>query len=361
MSSEQQPVAIALDVMGGDWGVSVNVQGAVAALRQQPNLVVHLFGREEAITPSLKSVPVELRSRLVIHHCADEITMEDQAGSAARTKKDSSMVRAVQSVADKMCHGVVSAGHSGAMMACCLFILRRIKGVERPAIMVKMPTTQGFCVMLDMGANVDCKPQHLVQFALMGNAYARTVEKTHKPRVALLSNGEESHKGNEIIRDAAVYLEQLPLNFKGFVEGHDIHTHGADVIVCDGFVGNIVLKTSEGLATAIMKFIKQSIGQHWWMKLGALSLMPAFRQLKKRTDASEVGAAPLLGVQGNAFICHGRSNARAIENALYKAHEAAHVDLAGVIASAVDEFIQKSDALTKGLEAMKSKTTGGES
>ncbi len=326
--------------MGGDLGLEPAILGAVHAIDQKKDLEVHLFGQEEKVTPILNRLARENRNRILLRHCPDEITMEDHAGSAARTKKNSSMYQAIQSVADGSCKAVVSPGNSGAVMACSLFLLRRIEGVDRPAIMVKMPTSRGFCVMLDMGANVDCKANHLAQFALMGNAYAVAVEKIPKPRVAILSNGEEKHKGTEGVREASEIVKHLPLHYIGFVEGHDIFLDHADVIVCDGFVGNIVLKAAEGLGKSLLGFIKESCNKSLTAKLGALAMGNVWREIRMKMDPSEVGAAPLLGVNGNVFICHGTSNSRAIENALYKAYEAAKEDLLGKILRASREMMQ---------------------
>jgi glycerol-3-phosphate acyltransferase PlsX len=326
--------------MGGECGVGIAIEGAAAALKATPDLEIHLFGRDQVIQPALRHLPRDLQSRLIFEHCDDEITMEEHAGTAARNKKNSSMYRAIQSVSEGKTKAVLSAGHSGAVMVCSLFILKRIPGVERPAIAVRLPTAKGFCVVLDMGANVDCKAVHLAQFALMGEAYARAVDHVGRPTVGLLSNGEEEHKGTEMVREALEMSRRLPINFLGYVEGNDIFAHKADVVVCDGFVGNVVLKTSEGLGSAIMNLMVGEVKGHPVRTLGALLMRGAIRVLKKKMDPAEYGAAPLLGVQGNVFISHGKSNARAMECALYRAHDAAKADLSGMISKSIAQSLK---------------------
>jgi glycerol-3-phosphate acyltransferase PlsX len=247
--------------------------------------------------------------------------MHDSASDAVRKKKDSSIRVAFELVKQGAADAVVSAGNSGATMAAGMFILKRIKGIERPAIAQIFPTFRGKTLVLDVGGNVDCKPIHLVQFAIMGEVYAQHVMGVAKPRIGLLSNGEEESKGNELTRETNAALKAIPLAYAGYVEGRDIFNGAVDVVVCDGFVGNVVLKVSEGLAEAVGKMLKEEIQQSFLSKVGYLLSRTAFKNFKKKVDYAEYGGAPLLGIDGVGMICHGGSNAKAIKNAVRFAHE----------------------------------------
>jgi glycerol-3-phosphate acyltransferase PlsX len=239
---------------------------------------------------------------------------------------------------------VISAGHTGAAMATSLFVLGTVEGVERPAIATMMPTTQGACVVLDVGANVDCKPSHLLQFAIMGEVFAKYLLKNPNPRVGLLSIGEEATKGNELTKEAFKLLTETNLNFIGNVEGRDIMIGKADVIVCDGFIGNVVLKTSEAVAEAVGSLLRENIGDNLMRKTGYMLMRPAFRALKRKLDYAEYGGAPLLGVNGISIISHGRSSDHAIKNAIRVATEFAKSDVNRHIH---DDIVQNMD-LVKG-------------
>jgi glycerol-3-phosphate acyltransferase PlsX len=247
--------------------------------------------------------------------------MHDSASDAVRKKKDSSIRVSFELVKGGEAQAVVSAGNSGATMAVGMFLLKRISGIDRPAIATILPNLQDQTVVLDAGANVDCKPLHLAQFATMGEVYAHSVLGKVRPRVGLLANGEEDSQGNDLTREAHRMLKDSDMNYVGFVEGRDIYNGTVDVVVCDGFVGNVVLKVSEGLAEAIGVMLRREISRRFLARIGYILARPAFRAFKKRIDYAEYGGAPLLGIQGTGMICHGGSNAKAIMNAIGMARE----------------------------------------
>lgn len=303
--------------MGGDHAPVPEVAGAVAAARNW-SIPILLVGDKERIETELakhqaQGLPISIR------HCTEVITMHDSASDAIRKKKDSSIRVAFEAARDGSAAAVVSAGNSGATMAAAMFILKRIPGIERPAIATIMPSKTGFTLVLDVGANVDCKPKHLAQFALMGDVYARKVLRVENPRVGLLSNGEEEGKGNDLTREAHELLREAPFNYRGYVEGRDIFNGSCDVAVCDGFVGNVLLKSSEGLADAVFSLLKEEIGSRFLAKIGYLLARSAFAAFRKKVDYAEYGGAPLLGVNGVGMICHGGSNEKAIMNAIRSA------------------------------------------
>ncbi len=310
-------VTIALDAMGGDNFPKPEVEGAVQAAKLLGVRVI-LVGREEAVRKELESHPGWQQLPIEICHANDQITMEDSAGKAIRAKKDSSIRVACRLVRDGKAHGVVSAGNTGAVMATAKMVQGMLPGVDRPALASAFPTLHGkSAVMLDVGANVDSTPKMLAQFAVMGSAYSRVIFRKEKPRIGLLSIGEEEHKGNTLTHDARPLLKALQsVNFIGNVEGRDLYMGTADVIVCDGFVGNVALKVSEGLVEVIGQTLKQTLAASAIRKLGAYLAKGAFREFKKRVDVDEYGGAPLLGLNGLCVICHGRSNAKAIMNAI---------------------------------------------
>ena len=322
---------IALDAMGGDYAPQKIVEGAVLAARDY-NIEAILVGDQNTIKRELSKHNTKGLS-LSIYHASQKIEMQDSPSVAIRKKRDSSIYVATTLVKRKEAAAVISAGHTGAMMATALFVLGSLKGVERPAIATVLPTITGTSVMLDVGANVDCKPQHLFQFSIMGEVYAERVLGIRRPRIGLLSIGEEDIKGNLLTKETFRILKTSQLNFIGNVEGRDVYMGNADVIVCDGFIGNVALKISEGLADAIIKLLKKEIAAATFGKIGYSILKPAFTRFKKRIDYSEYGGAPLLGVNGVCVICHGRSSAKAIKNALKVAKDFSE--------SKVNEYIQK--------------------
>ena len=311
---------IAVDAMGSESGPSVEVDGAIQAATQYGTPIV-LVGQEDQLRELLRerdaaSLPIE------VVHATEVITMEDAAASAARRKKDSSIHVAARLMRDSAVSGFVSAGNTGAVMATVKMIMGTLSVVDRPALSTVLPTQKGKpAILLDVGANVDCKPHHLEQFAIMGDIYSRAIFGIRRPRVGLLSIGEEDSKGNELTKEAFKSLKRAPINFIGNVEGRDIFTGDVDVIVCDGFTGNVALKLSEGLYEAFASMLKQELQKTLSAKVGAIFAQNAFRQFKHRLDYSEYGGAPLLGIKGITIVCHGRSNSNAIKNAIRIADE----------------------------------------
>lgn len=312
-------IVVAVDAMGGDNAPEVEVEGAVAAARQW-NIPIVLVGDQTRLGEALSKYPLSGLD-ITIQHASEVVGMHDSPSDAVRKKKDSSVRVAFDLLRRGEVHAVVSAGNSGATMAVGMFLLKRIPGIDRPAIATILPNKKSQTVLLDGGANVDCKPLHLAQFGTMGAVYAKFMLGKDRPRVGVLSNGEEESKGNELARDAHKLLKNSTLNYTGFVEGRDVFSGDVDVVVCDGFVGNVVLKVSEGLSEAIGDMLKGEIKQRLLAKLGYLLARPAFRAFKKKVDYAEYGGAPLLGIQGTGMICHGGSNARAIKNAIHMARE----------------------------------------
>jgi glycerol-3-phosphate acyltransferase PlsX len=327
-------VRVAVDAMGGDHAPRVVVEGAVAAARE---LGVHpiLVGAEDAIRRELarfSSLPP-----LDVVDAPEVIEMHEHPAMALRRKRRSSIVVAMQQVKDGAAEAVVSAGHTGAAMAAAQFVLGRLPAIDRPAIAAVLPTISGVpVVMLDVGANVDCKPSQLAQFAMMGSVYSEILG-VPKPRVGLLSNGEEDTKGNDLTIRAAELLRGLPVTFVGNVEGRDLLFGAADVIVCDGFVGNVAIKLGEGLVLALRDILRSEFAG-WSGRLWQLYLIPVagrFRRAWNRLDYREHGGAPLLGIDGVCVIAHGRSNARAIRSAIRVATEASRHELPGRIRAAM--------------------------
>ncbi len=296
------------------------VEGAILAARERRAEVL-LVGPQDALKRELgrreaRGLPIH------VVHASEAVTMEDTAAKAFRRKRDSSMRVAARLVRDGYADGLISAGNTGAVMATAKLILGALEGVARPALAAVFPTSRGTAaVLLDVGANVDCKATHLEQFAVMGEVYYRAIFGVDRPRVGLLSIGEEDHKGNDLTREALRLLKQLPLNFIGNVEGRDLYNGRVEVIVCDGFIGNVALKISEGLVETISSLLKESLSSTLSAKVGYVLSRKAFRSFKRRVDYSEYGGAPLLGVRGVCLICHGGSNANAIKNAIRVAAE----------------------------------------
>ena len=310
---------VAVDVMGGDNAPHVEVEGAVAAARE--------FGVPVTLVGDLERVQAELARYdckgldIAVWHASEVVGMHDSASDAVRKKRDSSIRVAFELVKDGKAAAVVSAGNSGATMAAGMFVLKRMKGIDRPAIAQLFPTMSGKTLVLDVGGNVDCKPIHLVQFAVMGEVYAKFAMGIDAPRIGLLSNGEEASKGNELTRETSLQLNEKAINYVGYVEGRDIFNGRVDVVVCDGFVGNVVLKVSEGLADTVGKMLRSEIKSSFLSQVGYLLCRKAFNNFKKTVDYAEYGGAPLLGINGVGMICHGGSNPKAIKNAIRFAHE----------------------------------------
>ncbi|MCZ2080090.1 MAG: phosphate acyltransferase PlsX [Bryobacteraceae bacterium] len=314
-------VTIAVDAMGGDHAPRTEVEGAIRAARSLGIRVI-LVGQQDLLQRELAQHDGVSHLSVEIHHASERVTMDDSAARAVRTKRDSSIRIASRLVREGIADGVVSAGNTGAIMATVKMVQGMIPGVDRPALASAFPTLKGTpAVMVDVGANVDCSPQMLAQFAVMGEIYSRVIFRTESPRVGLLSIGEEEHKGNDLTRSATPLLKTLRLNFIGNVEGRDVYTGTADVIVCDGFIGNVALKVSEGLVDVIKHMLQESLEATITRKIGYVLSKAGFADFKKRVDYSEYGGAPLLGVKGVCIICHGRSNANAIKNAIRVAAE----------------------------------------
>jgi phosphate acyltransferase len=315
-------LTIAVDAMGGDSAPKSEVEGAIEAAKSLGVKVI-LVGRQDVVERELaqhadaRGLPIE------VVHASEVITMEDSAARAVRSKRDSSLRVASRMVRDGAAQGFVSAGNTGAVMATAKMVQGVVPGVYRPALAAAFPTlvSGSPVVVLDVGANVDCSPQMLAQFAIMGEIYSRIILGRPKPRVGLLSIGEEDHKGNEVTRSAAPLLKTCNLNFIGNVEGRDIYSGTVDVIVCDGFMGNVALKVSEGLVDMFKHLLRESLEASMAGKIGYALSRPAFRHFRKRLDYTEYGGAPLLGVRGVCIIAHGRSNANAIKNAIRVAKE----------------------------------------
>ncbi len=310
-------VTIAVDAMGGDHAPEAEVEGAVRAAKAYHVQIV-LVGREELVQKELARYEDSMGLPIQVVHASEVVTMEDSAARAMRSKRDSSIRVASRLVRDGLVQGLVSAGNTGAVMATAKTVQGMVHGVDRPALSAVFPTVKGTpVVMMDVGANVDCSPQMLAQFAVMGDIYSRVIFENKSPRVGLLSIGEEEHKGNDLTRAAWPLLRTLPINFIGNVEGGDLYSGKADVIVCDGFIGNVALKTSEGVIEVIVKMLKESLQGSIPAQMGYLLASKALKGFKRRLDYSEYGGAPLLGVKGVCIICHGRSNANAIKNAIH--------------------------------------------
>jgi glycerol-3-phosphate acyltransferase PlsX len=342
------PSAIALDAMGSDRAPKPEIEGALQAARHHGARVV-LVGPEERLRTELARYPGASRLPIEVCHASQVITMEDKV-EAIRGKRDSSMRAGLRLVRDGITAGFVTAGNTGAAMATAKMVLGALPGVDRPALAAAFPTVLNTAaVLLDVGANVDCTPINLEQFAVMGDIYYRRIFGAKRPRVGLLSIGEEESKGNELTREAFQLLRQLPLNFVGNVEGRDLYNGDVDVIVADGFVGNVALKTSEGVARLVRTVLKETLKATITRQVGALLSRHAFSDFKKRLDHTEYGGAPLLGVKGVCIITHGSSNTNAIKNAIRVASEFAE--------AGVNQIIERELAAVKVPAGVESKVT----
>ncbi len=320
-------IDIALDAFGSDKAPEPEIRGAILACKSLP-VRVHLVGPESELRDLLDEYLEDEDLPITIVHASERIGMDEKAAHAVRTKRDSSMRVGLKLVREKKVAGFVTAGNTGAAMATAKMVLGAIPGVDRPALTARMPTVTGSpCVLLDVGANVDCKAHNLEQFAIMGEMFARSVLKVAQPRVGLLSIGEEESKGNELTREAFPLLRALPIHFTGNVEGRDIFNGSADVIVCDGFVGNVALKTGEGIGRLFRDLLRESLTQTVTAQVGAMLSRKAFNNFKRRLDYNEYGGAPLLGVRGICIITHGSSNEIAILNSIRVAIEFARAEI----------------------------------
>ena len=324
---------IAIDAMGGDNGPAPIIDGLIEALKKDRHFEAILVGKESEL---ISLIPQKFKTRVTIHNANDVIDMHDQATDALK-RKESSAFKAIDLVKKGEADAYVSAGHSGASMSLATLRIGRIKGVSRPAIATLMPTINGTTLVLDVGANVDCDANNLKEFAIMGQVYAEDVLGIDAPLTGLLSNGEEESKGNEVSKEAFKLLEPLP-HFMGNVEGNDIFNGSVDVVVCDGFIGNILLKTAEGVADTIVTLIKNNLRRSLVAITGAVLMRKVFKSLKLKVDYAEYGGAPLIGVKAPVIIAHGKSNAKAMKNAIFQAITAADSNLNDNIESRLAQY-----------------------
>ncbi|EPM5705425.1 phosphate acyltransferase PlsX [Campylobacter upsaliensis] len=325
-------ISIAIDAMGGDFGEKPIVEGVIKALNIKPFNAI-LVGKSEVLKPL---IPKNLEHFVQYEEAEEVFSMEENATDALK-RKDTSICKAIELVKNGKAQAVVSAGHSGASMSLATLRLGRLQNVLRPAIATLMPNITGTTLLLDVGANTDCKSENLFQFAIMGGVYAKEIMQIAKPRIALLSNGEEECKGNELTKETHQLMKKLP-NFIGNAEGRDIFNANVDVLVCDGFSGNVILKSCEGVAGAIFKILKADIKTNLISKLGAVLMKPSFMRLKKKIDWQEYGGAPLLGVKGCVIISHGKSDARAIQNAIFQALHFSEANINKAIENELSKF-----------------------
>ena len=309
-------ITIALDAMGGDSGLDVVVPAAITAVRQNPDVQIILVGDEAKLTAAIAAAGASSNPHLKIRHASQQVGMDELASAALRNKKDSSMRVALDLVKDGVAHACVSAGNTGALMATSRFVLKMLPGIDRPALCTSLPSMTGHTWMLDLGANVDCNAEHLFQFSLMGSVLARAVDGNEHPRVGLLNIGEEEIKGNEQVKKAAQLLQAGIPNYAGYAEGDDIYKGKFDVIVCDGFVGNVSLKTSEGVARMIAAFVKQEFTRNLFTRFAALVAMPVLKAFRRRIDPRAYNGASLLGLRGIVIKSHGGADAFAFANAI---------------------------------------------
>jgi phosphate acyltransferase len=330
---------IAVDAMGGDHGPAVVVEGAIAAVREFGASVI-LVGDREAVEAEVRRLGAESLG-LEVRHTSEVVGMAESPSLALRRKRDSSLRVAAELVRDGKAAAFISAGNTGAALAISMFVIGVLRGIDRPAIAAVLPSLRGFAVLIDAGANVTPKAWHLFQFAIMGHVYARDILGLDRPRVGLLSVGEEEGKGNDLTRETYDLLKESRLNFIGNIEGRDVYNGSCDVIVTDGFTGNVALKISESLAEMVGAMIKEELTRDLRSKVGAALAVPAFGRFRKRVDYTEMGGAPLLGIDGAAIICHGASPVKAIKNAVRVASEWAKAGLNEHIKAALEAEIAR--------------------
>lgn len=333
-----ESLTIALDAMGGDHGPDVVAAAALHYLRKSKHTALILVGREDAITPHLDGA--DSADRLRVHHASQTVDMDETPSSALRSKKDSSMRVALNLVKNGQADACVSAGNTGALMATARFVLKMLPLVDRPAIIATMPSLQGQTHMLDLGANVDCTAEHLFQFAVMGSELVTAVSGIQAPRVGLLNIGEEEIKGNEQVKRVHERLVGSTLNYIGYVEGGDIYLGGVDVIVCDGFVGNIALKASEGVAKLVRHSLRSSFERNLLTKLSGLAALPVMKHFRRAVDPRRYNGASLLGLKGIVVKSHGGADRLAFENAIHIAEKEIHCNIPDRIAQQVSQQLE---------------------
>ncbi|NQD38902.1 phosphate acyltransferase PlsX [Permianibacter sp. IMCC34836] len=333
-------VTLAIDCMGGDYGPPVTIPAALTALDKHPDLQLVLVGDEAAIRALLRQRNAEQHPRLRIRHTTEVVLMDDKPSVALRSKKDSSLRVALQMVRDGEAQACVSAGNTGALMALARFVVKMLPGIDRPAICTKLPTMTGHCHMLDLGANIDCDAEALFQFAVMGSVVASAVDGLSSPSVGLLNVGEEEIKGNEQVKKAAQLLGNTPaIRYIGFVEGNGIYAGEADVIVCDGFVGNAVLKASEGIVKLVMAKLKDEFTHSWISKIRAAVAMPVLKSFRNRLNPDQYNGASLVGLDGIVIKSHGGANEAATVCAIEEAIKEVHYNVPQKIRSEIEALL----------------------
>lgn len=336
---------IALDAMGGDHGADVVVPAAIHVLKENPELKLILVGDGALLEKQLQQHHYRDAVRLSIQHTSQKVEMDELPSSALRNKKDSSMRVSINLVKEKRAQACVSAGNTGALMATARYVLKTLPGIDRPALIFALPTINGHSHILDLGANVDSTAEQLFQFALMGSELVSAVNNLTKPRVALLNVGEEEMKGSEVVKEAAQLIAASDLNYIGFVEGDDIYRGTADVVVCDGFVGNVALKTSEGVAMLIRHFMQQELNHNLWRKFLGLMMLPALRSLRAKIDPRRYNGASLVGLQGIVIKSHGGADILAFSNAIKVACKEVEQALPDRISSHLEQaFLKRQQA-----------------
>ncbi|NCW19110.1 MAG: phosphate acyltransferase PlsX [Betaproteobacteria bacterium] len=337
---DARPITIAVDGMGGDYGLPVTLPSTIQFLSQKPEVRCLLVGDEGAIRSAIaeQKPDAALLSRLEIVHASEAVGMDEPIAVAMRGKKDSSMRRSLECLLDGRAQACVSAGNTGALMALSRMLLKTMEGIDRPAIAAQIPNVRGGATMvLDLGANVDCSAEHLLQFAMMGAALSSALDQSRRPSIGLLNIGEEMIKGNDVVKQAGELLRSSSLNFVGNVEGKDIFSGTVDVVVCDGFVGNVALKTSEGLASMLSQTLREEYGRGPMSKLAALVSMPVIRRIRRRMDHRRYNGASLIGLRGIVFKSHGSADDMAFQAALARAADAVEHRLIDQIAQTLPE------------------------
>jgi phosphate acyltransferase len=330
---------IAVDAMGGDNAPDAIIQGVVLAAEEEKDDVRYvLVGQQEVISSQLKKIPEKITQRISIVNASEVVGMDESPVASIRKKKDSSISRMMDLAKSKEVDAVVSAGNTGAMTVASTLKLRTLPGIDRPAIAAIMPRIDGFWILIDAGANAVCKPKNLFQFGVMGEVFAREVMGMESPKIGLMSIGEEESKGNDLTKETLKLFGEADLNFVGNVEGHDTFTDRVDVVVCDGFVGNVLLKTSESVSHLIQVLLKDQVKKSLWAPFAGPVLKSIFKKAKKRIDDEEYGGAPLIGLDGVCIIAHGKASAYAIKNALRVAKKTVECQINGEIASKIKKY-----------------------
>jgi len=341
----KKPITIALDAMGGDYGPHVTVPAALSALREDSEIKFILVGDQDEITRELNKANATVGDRISLQHATQKVEMHDLPSFALRNKKDSSMRVAINLVKEGAAHACVSAGNTGALMATSRFVLKMISGVDRPAITVTLPTIKGHTHVLDMGANVDTSAENLLEFAMMGSVLVSAVENIDSPTVGLLNIGEEEIKGNESVKEAARLLESSDLNYVGYVEGDDIFKGTVDVVVCDGFVGNVALKTTEGVAQLLRHYMTQEFKRNILTMLAGIIAMPVLKAFRKRIDPRRYNGASLLGLQGIVIKSHGGADVLSFTCALREAKLEVQKNVPNKIRQQLEHFLSERQAV----------------